>query len=502
MNSISIGLSTALRLFQTVPANGSCTEDVTTGILSGRQYSAELSQLAAAEHQLTCLAGDALPDAFPEIPEPPRRADGKIDYDKISNESLAALLKAFSQRRLALLWETSRFTLSQEIAKRRAKQQCDGTTGENVFGGRPYQYKRPSKLKLFELLWTMPATHIAKDIGCSQATILGWAKEDGLKGPGHRYWQRKNNGIRVEVPPEIKALYMKLRAEATPEEQLGEIPEVFRTSETQTATELKKPVDMGGVSENPTEPATASESDRATESSSLNRRRRSYIILKISKGDLLEQRWLKPATRVAEELNISHSALLQKCRDLGLGPFLPPEEHWRSRKSGDPIIIPKDIQRVIAQLRAESVGACEEMLVVIGEQLTANSIVAAQDRALQLAPAEPIPGGLDYRNVRRVPLPGNHRQVLASLGAKPCIEIGPFTRAPQRWRHGTSAIRVNLPILARRCPVMDMRNLCAPARGRPSPPEAPSSCGPNIYTGSADFPDHYSPLIPAHCRGP
>lgn len=454
-----------------------------------------------------------LPDSLPpwcpsgaaldvQVPEPPRRADGKIDWHRISDEFLASILKKISRSELAAAWKITRGGIFQQIKKRKARRGLAVVAGEEMFGARPRQYKRPSKLTLLVLLWTMPATHIAKRIGCSQATILGWAKEDGLKGPGHRYWQRKKSGIKVQVPAAIIALYVKLRAEASSEEKLGEIPEVFRTSESETTDGADKPAVMADNCENAAALAEVSKLERTTEIPKLNRKGRQRVILKISKADLLEQRWLKPATRVAEDLHLSHSALLQKCRDWGLGPFLPPEEFWRSRKSGDPIIIPQEIQRILAQLRAASSGDCQEMIVVIGEQRAANVIDAIQHKGLPAISAVEPPANGDNLECQVIRFPGPRRPDPPSRALNSCVGGGTYARGAPHGRHGWRADLMNVPFAAPHLSVRCKRRLCVAARGSPSRRGEPEGFDPIIYSGFTELSDHYYPLLPAHCRGP
>jgi hypothetical protein len=279
-----------------------------------------------------------------KIPDPPRRADGKIDWDKISDEFFSWLLNHFRQVQIAEAWGIAPTGIYQQIVKRKAKGQLKGVR-EDAFRRAPL-YIKPSKFVLFAQLWSMPATHIAEKNECSQATVLVWANEYELKGPlrpGHRFWQREKSGIKVEATPEAKALYAMLRAEATPEEALLEIPKVFRTSEPSVTAAVDEP-----------QRASANNNEQSQTG-------RGRIALKFSIAELLEELWRNPRTRVAERYKIPSSTLSQKIRKLGLSPYLPPEDHWQNRKSGDPVSIPERIQTVIARFRAEDNGCSKEL---------------------------------------------------------------------------------------------------------------------------------------------
>lgn len=302
--------------------------------------------------------------------------------------------------------------------------------------------------------------------------------------------------MKVQAPSSVKALYLKLRAEAPAEEQLGEIPEVFRSSETQPAIELQVPVDSGVGSTTPTEPSTIGSPAPFIEASKSKRRGRKPIVLKISKADLLEQRWLKPATRVAEELRLSHSSLLQKCRNCGLGPFLPPENYWRSRKSGDPIVIPVEIQAVIAQLRAEAVCA-SELAVIPDEQPETKLNDAVPDQSLPPGPALTKSGREADSSFREIPFPALPRVAPAGLELRVWIAIGRFGGAFQHLRCGPSASYVDLAFGAQRLSgnTGDKRNVWAPTRAKPPPSGECVSFGQYIYIyiGLAELAAHYSP---------
>lgn len=179
------------------------------------------------------------PNPSEEVPSPPRHSDGRIDWAKVSDEILAPLIDKFLPSRIAKCWGITADAIYQQIRKRKAKGRLAGdeSKGPPAFRSRRSRYKKPRKLEFFVMLWTMPATHIAEEITCSQATILGWAKAWGFESPGPGHWQRKNNGIEVQVPLHIVEVYFKLRAEATETgEEVGEIPEVFRQQAGVSAT--------------------------------------------------------------------------------------------------------------------------------------------------------------------------------------------------------------------------------------------------------------------------
>jgi 5-methylcytosine-specific restriction endonuclease McrA len=49
-----------------------------------------------------------------------------------------------------------------------------------------------SKEELEKLVWYRPATHIAKELGVSDKSIVNWAKSYGLNTPPRGYWAKHN----------------------------------------------------------------------------------------------------------------------------------------------------------------------------------------------------------------------------------------------------------------------------------------------------------------------
>jgi hypothetical protein len=50
--------------------------------------------------------------------------------------------------------------------------------------------KRPSKEMLFDMLWTMPTTKIAKKYGITDTAVGKWAKSYGIEKPPRGYWAK------------------------------------------------------------------------------------------------------------------------------------------------------------------------------------------------------------------------------------------------------------------------------------------------------------------------
>lgn len=287
---------------------------------------ANKASLPPGEPPLSSPVTESKPERV-AIPEPPRRPDGKILWDEVPDELLEEQLKQLSSQELATAWKVTRGAVNQQLAKRRKLGRLGGP------GAEQRRFTKPRKLDLFELLWSKPASQIAADIMCSQAHILGWADSYGLTTefrPGHKYWQREKSGIKVSIPTRIKRLYLTLYAEASAQDKPAEVPVIFRLTE----SELAGKEELGQ--------AETSEAQYADIQP---------IEWKISKAKLLEMCWQGPATRVAEELHVPVKTIYRESKDLK--SFLPPENYWRSRKSGDLIVIPDHVKQYIAKLRAE-----------------------------------------------------------------------------------------------------------------------------------------------------
>src|ERR1035438_7511408 len=86
----------------------------------------------------------------------------------------------------------------------------DGSTHKDLLD--PIEW--PPTAQFLRLLWAMPATHAARQLGCSQASVLMRAHALGLPRPGHGYWQRRIAGMALVIPDEVQSLMVKLDAEA------------------------------------------------------------------------------------------------------------------------------------------------------------------------------------------------------------------------------------------------------------------------------------------------
>jgi hypothetical protein len=166
----------------------------------------------------------------------------------------------------------------------------------------------PSKAQLLHLVWEKPATHIAKDLGCSQASVLMRAKSLGLPKPGHCYWQKKTAGIDLGVPTEVTALMATLDVEAL----------------------LMK---------------EAPPSDKA-------RKRRPHVrrlpIAWPPKAQFLARIWAEPSTHIARELGCSYHAVLVHAKTLGLPT--PGNGYWQKRTAGIDVEIPAEVTALMASL--------------------------------------------------------------------------------------------------------------------------------------------------------
>jgi len=74
--------------------------------------------------------------------------------------------------------------------------------------------KWPTKAQFLHMLWEKPATQIAAELGCCQASALMRAKELDLPRPGHGYWQKKPAGIATAVRDDVGILMAKLDADS------------------------------------------------------------------------------------------------------------------------------------------------------------------------------------------------------------------------------------------------------------------------------------------------
>lgn len=168
----------------------------------------------------------------------------------------------------------------------------------------------PPTNQLLHLLWDKPATHIAGDLGCCQASVLIRAKDLGLPKPGHGYWQKKTAGVEVEIPPEVKVLMAKLDAEAL------------------------------GAKENP---ILGKRRCRA--------RRRSGcrpLIAWPSAPELLCRLWTEPATHIALGLGCKYGCVLARAKALRLPT--PGNGYWQKKNAGIPVGIPAEAQALMAKL--------------------------------------------------------------------------------------------------------------------------------------------------------
>ncbi len=59
---------------------------------------------------------------------------------------------------------------------------------------------RPTKEKLYEMLWEKPTSIVAKEFGVSDVAIAKWAKAYGIKKPPRGYWEKVYAGKAEYVP--------------------------------------------------------------------------------------------------------------------------------------------------------------------------------------------------------------------------------------------------------------------------------------------------------------
>lgn len=70
----------------------------------------------------------------------------------------------------------------------------------------------PPDAEFLQMLWSKPATHIARELGCSNQLVHCRANDLGFPTPGIGYWQKKIAGIEVGIPPEVEQLLARLEA--------------------------------------------------------------------------------------------------------------------------------------------------------------------------------------------------------------------------------------------------------------------------------------------------
>jgi hypothetical protein len=69
----------------------------------------------------------------------------------------------------------------------------------------------PSDAEFLQQLWSLPATHFAKVLGCCYQGVLLRAKRLGFPTPGEGYWQRKTAGFEMPIPDAVKKLIEELK---------------------------------------------------------------------------------------------------------------------------------------------------------------------------------------------------------------------------------------------------------------------------------------------------
>lgn len=254
-------------------------------------------------------------------------------------------------------------SLPGAITNPRSEFKTEGSISETdvLLNNKAHQVRKtnfvwPSNIIYFEMLWSMPASQIAKRFGCSTSMVIVRAQKYlELPTPGHGYWQKVKRGIKAVIPQEVVKLYLKLRAELPPGEVLGAIPEVFRSAPAPSDAvppECEHSTVSNSVS---TEAAQKNLSDNMSPSTNQLKCIRSRKIgrprneIPLSKPDLLEQLWLKPMTQIARELGCSKPTIKYYARELKL----PPPYFWQQMKFGDKITIPEKIQSLIMTLRNE-----------------------------------------------------------------------------------------------------------------------------------------------------
>jgi len=192
-------------------------------------------------------------------------------------------------------------------------QECEATKSSGTILLDPVKW--PAKAQFLHLLWDKPATHIAAELGCCQASVLTRAKELNLPRPGHGYWQKKTAGIATVVPDDVKILMAKLDAESFVEPAFGPDSRRFKSS----------------------------------------RRRYSGFRMSIAwplKARFLRLLWTKPSVHIARELGCTNGAVLAHAKALGLPT--PCNRYWQKKRAGHDIDIPDDVTAFMAALEAKN----------------------------------------------------------------------------------------------------------------------------------------------------
>jgi hypothetical protein len=169
------------------------------------------------------------------IPEPRRRADGKVDWIQLSQEFLIDLFSTHTPVEVAQAWSITRPAVYQQIRKLKlAAAHCaaadapNGASGpKSALGQAAVSRRSPilpnvgraritwpsSKADFLQDLWDLPATHIAKRLECSQSMVFRKADEWDLPRPGPGYFQRKREHTPVEMSQKARERLAELRAE-------------------------------------------------------------------------------------------------------------------------------------------------------------------------------------------------------------------------------------------------------------------------------------------------
>ncbi|HZM04758.1 MAG TPA: hypothetical protein VFC44_17275 [Candidatus Saccharimonadales bacterium] len=192
-------------------------------------------------------------------------------------------------------------------------QECEATKSSGTIFLHPIKW--PAKAQFLHLLWDKPATHIAAELGCCQASVLARAKELNLPRPGHGYWQKKTAGIATIVSNDVKILMAKLDAESFVEPAFGPDSRRFKSS----------------------------------------RRRYSGFRMFIAwplKARFLRMLWTKPSVHIARELGCTNGAVTAHAKALGLPT--PGNRYWQKKRAGHDIDIPDDVTALMAALEAKN----------------------------------------------------------------------------------------------------------------------------------------------------
>ena len=174
--------------------------------------------------------------------------------------------------------------------------------------------KWPAKAQFLHMLWEKPATQIAAELGCCQASVLMRAKELDLPRPGHGYWQKKTAGIETAVRDDVGILMAQLDADSFVNPAAG--PDSRR---------FKSP-----------------------------RRRHPGFRMPVawpSKARLLRLLWTKPSVVIARDLGCTNGAVLARAKALGLPA--PGNRYWQKKRAGHNVNLPADVTALMAALDAE-----------------------------------------------------------------------------------------------------------------------------------------------------